>query len=177
MHHDAIVVKLATIEAEANVLEQDNARLQSQMTKEFDPNLIIYSIAVGRVLFNLKDAFVDQMKRLHESYTYQFLERRPFAYDDSTVAMFEAWMANNMVNRLQRMEQIGNQVEKFNVDPKPMENCIVLHRKDHPDAFGSLDTNGNMSFVLTGTKMRIVASTKAWLPLVEKSQTLPPTIT
>ena len=150
MHHDAIVVKLATIDAEAKVVEFENARLQSQMTKDFDPNLITYSIAVGRVLFNLKDAFVDQMKRLHESYTYQFLERRPFAYDDSTVAMFEAWMANNMVNRLQRREQIGNQVEQFNVDPKPLDNSILLHRKDHPEAFRSLDENGTMTFVLTG---------------------------
>ena len=150
MHHDAIIVKLATIEAEAKVLKFENARLQSQMTKDFDPNLITYSIAVGRVLFNLKDAFVDQMKRLHESYTYQFLERRPFAYDDSTVAMLEAWMANNMVNRLQGMEQIGNQVEQFNVDPKPLENSITLHRKDHPEAFFSLDQNGTMTFALTG---------------------------
>ena len=151
MHHDAIVVKVATIEAEANVLERENARLQSQITKDFDPNLITYSIAVGRVLFNLKDAFVDQMKRLHESYTYQFLERRPFAYDDSSVAMLEAWMANNMVNRLQRMEHIGNQVEKFNTDAKPMENSIVLSRRDHQEAFASLDSFGNMTFALTGT--------------------------
>ena len=151
MHYDAIVIKLATMEAEANVLERENARLQSQITKDFDPNLITYSIAVGRVLLNLKDAFVDQMKRLHESYTYQFFERRPFAYDDSSVAMLEAWMANNMVNRLQRMEHIGNQVEKFNVDPRPMENSIVLSRKDHPEAFGFLDANGSMTFVLSGT--------------------------
>ena len=71
MHHDAIVVKLATIEAEAGVLERENARLGSELTQEFNPNLIAYSLAVGRVLLNLKDAFVDQMKRLHESYTYQ----------------------------------------------------------------------------------------------------------
>ena len=165
MHHDAIVVKLATIEAEANVLERENARLQSQITKDFDPNLITYSIAVGRVLFNLKDAFVDQMKRLHESYTYQFLERRPFAYDDSSVAMIEAWMANNMVNRLQRMEHIGNQVEKFNMHPEPMENSIVLSRKDHPEAFASLDTFGNMTFVLTGTLLEILSTHEAdWRP-------------
>ena len=161
MHHDAIVVKLATIEAEANVLERENARLQSQITKDFDPNLITYSIAVGKVLFNLKDAFVDQMKRLHESYTYQFLERRPFAYDDSSVAMLEAWMANNMVNRLQRMEHIGNQVEKFNMHPEPMENSIVLSRKDHPEAFTSLDTFGNMTFVLTGTFLEHLLTTLA----------------
>ena len=161
MHHDAIVVKLATIEAEANVLERENARLQSQITKDFDPNLITYSIAVGRVLLNLKDAFVDQMKRLHESYTYQFLERRPFAYDDSSVAMLEAWMANNMVNRLQRMEHIGNQMEKFNVDPKPMENSIVLTRKDHLEAFRSLDANGSMTFVLSGTFLQHIFTRRA----------------
>ena len=72
--------------------------------------------------------------------------------------MLEAWMANNMINRLQRMEQIGNQVETFNMAPAgatdavmtPMENSIVLRREDYPQAFNSLDANGNMTFSLSG---------------------------
>ncbi len=150
MHHDAIVVKIATIDAEVKALEQENAQLQSKITNIFDPNLITYSLAVGRVLYSLKDAFVDQMKRLHESYMYQFLEKRKFTYDDSSVAMLEAWMATNTLNRLERMEQIGNQVEKFNLNPKPLQNSIVLRRADHPEAFDSLDKYGNMSFVIAG---------------------------
>ncbi len=171
MHHDAVVIKLATIEAEKRVLEQDDARLQSLVTQNFDPSLIDYSIAVGRVYFNLRDAFVDQMKRLHEATNYQFLEDRPFSYDDSSVAMLEAWMATNKINMLQRMEMIGNQDETYNVNAGPLENCILLNRGDYPEAFKSLDLTGNMSFVITGAEDQLapmshvhMTNVKVWLP-------------
>ncbi len=174
MHHDAVVIKLATIEAEKKVLEQDDARLQSLVTQNFDPSLIDYSIAVGRVYFNLRDAFVDQMKRLHEATNYQFLEDRPFSYDDSSVAMLEAWMATNKINMLQRMEMIGNQDETYNVNAGPLENCILLNRKDYPEAFKSLDTSGNFSFVITGAEEQLapmskvhMTNVKVWLPGVK----------
>ncbi|CAH1266523.1 Hypp3403 [Branchiostoma lanceolatum] len=171
VHHDAVVIKIHSLDAEVQVLQQQNARLRSETAAVFDPTIISYAIAIGRVYVQLKDSIVDQMKRLQEAYNYQFLERRPFSYDDSRLAMIEAWLANNRISMLQRMEKIGNDVQVFNADTSPMTNTIVLRRRDLADDFAQFDNGTGLSFVISGAEDLLMPMThvhmtdvKVWIP-------------
>ncbi|XP_078677839.1 uncharacterized protein LOC144914154 [Branchiostoma floridae x Branchiostoma belcheri] len=179
VHHDAVVIKIHSLDAEIQVLQQQNARLRSETAAVFDPTIISYAMAIGRVYVQLKDSIVDQMKRLQEAYNYQFLERRPFSYDDSRMAMIEAWLANNRISMLQRMEKIGNDVQVFNADSSPMTNTIVLRRRDLADDFAQFDNGTELPFVISGAEDLLMPMThvhmtdvKAWIPGVRTEDRL-----
>ncbi|XP_035677638.1 uncharacterized protein LOC118416593 [Branchiostoma floridae] len=111
------------------------------------------------------------MKRLQEAYNYQFLERRPFSYDDSRMAMIEAWLANNRISMLQRMEKIGNDVQVFNAASPPLTNTIVLRRRDLAADFARFDNGTELPFVISGAEALLAPMThvhmtdvKAWIP-------------
>ena len=89
--------------------------------------------------------FVEQ-----EAYNYQYLERRTFSYDDSRVVMMEAWLANNRISMLQKMEKIGNEVQLFNVGTQPLSNCLSIKREENPKGFEALDSTGMLPFVISG---------------------------
>ncbi|XP_070567569.1 uncharacterized protein [Ptychodera flava] len=174
LHHDSTVLKIASLDAQYEVLQLEESRLRSEMGKGYDPTVIDYAIAVGRVYTNLKDAIVDKMKRLQEAYNYQFLENRVFKFDDTRVALLEAWLANQRIQMLDKIEQIGNQVQLFNQDAPPMTNSIVLKREDFPADFENMDRTGELWFAISGKEDQLAPLThvhmldvRVWFPGVK----------
>eukprot|EP00118_Oscarella_pearsei_P024830 m.306893 g.306893 ORF g.306893 m.306893 type:complete len:1015 (+) comp41685_c0_seq1:21-3065(+) len=176
MQHDSIVIQIAKLESQVSKYQGLQARLQGQMVGNYDPFTITYALAIGEVYVNLKDAIVNELKKLQEAYNYQFLEGRPFTYDDSRIAMMEAWMANNRIEMLDRMSQLGTEVQEFNKNLKPMTNTIVLKRELLPDDFRQLDQNHTMPFAISGAEKELAPLThvhmtdvKVWLPGIKSS--------
>nr|XP_002738503.1 PREDICTED: uncharacterized protein LOC100368084 [Saccoglossus kowalevskii] len=174
LHHDSIVLRIAALEAQIVVLESEETHLRSQESKEFDPNTLSYAIAVSRVYIDLKDSIVNQMKRLQEAYNYQFLDNRVFRYDDSRIAMIEAWVANNRMHMMDRIEMMGSEMQTFNLNSPPMTNSLILKREDNPKGFHELDQTGLLMFSITGEEDQLAPLTnvqildvRVWVPGVK----------
>ncbi|XP_077977882.1 uncharacterized protein LOC144433439 [Glandiceps talaboti] len=174
LHHDSMVLRIAAIDAQYDLLKEEGSRLRSELSKGFDPTVIDYAIAIGRIYTDLKDSIVDQMKRLQEAYNYQFLENRVFKFDDTRVALLEAWLANNRIHMIDKIEKLGSEVQTFNLDSPPMINSIVIKREDNPNNFEEFDRTGELPFTITGTEEQLAPLTHAhmldvrvWLPGVK----------
>ena len=176
MQHDSIVIQIAQLESQISKYEGLQSRLQGQMIDDYNPFTIAYALAIGEVYVNLKEAIVNEMKKMQEAYNYQFLEDRPFTYDDSRMAMIEAWLANNRIEMLDRMSQLGTEVQQFNRNLEPLENAIVIRRDDLNDEFAHLDANGQMAFTVSGAEKELAPLThvhmtdvRVWLPGLRSS--------
>eukprot|EP00118_Oscarella_pearsei_P013882 m.115020 g.115020 ORF g.115020 m.115020 type:complete len:603 (+) comp37531_c0_seq1:1350-3158(+) len=176
MQHDSLVIEVAKLEAIVALHQAQAAQLQSHLSENFNPFTLTYVQSIESVYFALKNSIVNELKKMQEAYNYQFLEAKPFSYDDSRIAMIEARMANNRIEMLDRMSELGWQVQEFNKDAAPMTNTIVLKREDLLGDFNQLDATGQMAFVISGDEPLLASLThvqmtglKVWLPGIHSS--------